>query len=470
MGTRLDTFLVALRTGNCHPQANGEGYWASCPVCDPRARESSLYVTDGKDGRVDVVCKGKGCDRADILAALDTKDPDAKPISRPAPAPTSAPSPTGNRNDQHQQTFTEKEAEKRLAGYKPKTFNSVAGTLGELRHLWPDWLVIGNLSMIYSKPKHGKTRVYLRLIKTLWSGETWPDGTANEWPAGTKTLVIPYDRNHLEIAADMKALGIPDEAAVCPYEPSDPLGISLLDICDPLMLAILDKILTDDRAIKFLVVDTLTYGSNKSLSKPEDMKAILDQLIRLAAKHGVAALALMHENKEGEALGRRISERARVLIRLERYAENDPTRLRLFVKDSNFKGRPALTVTHTDKGVEFGPDKGSVGNGADRCYACAKFLVDYLWEKGVKVEVEFGTVIDALGHAGFAGTLNEENRWSDRKLFGRAVAALNAKVEPLHDLARFRIERREGTKVGRAKPVILYWLEIEQEQPNGKPR
>src|SRR5262249_2928319 len=118
--------------------------------------------------------------------------------------------------DNKRQSQAKKEAEKQLAGYKPRTFNQVADKLGELKHLWKDWLVSGNLSMVYSKPKQGKTRVYIRLIKTLWFAEQWPDGSPNEWPAGTKTLVIPYDRNHLEIAADMKALGIPDEAAVCP--------------------------------------------------------------------------------------------------------------------------------------------------------------------------------------------------------------------------------------------------------------
>jgi hypothetical protein len=178
---------------------------------------------------------------------------------------------------------------------------------------------------------------------------------------------------------------------------------------------------------------------------------------------------LIHENKEGEALGRRICERARVLMRLERYNESDQSRLRLYVKESNFKERPALTVTHTDKGVEFAPDKGSTTDGAERCYACARFLIDYLWKKGVKVEIEFGTLIDALGHGGFAGTMNAENRWSDRKLFSRAVQAINDEVEPLKDLWMFKIGRKEETRFARRKPVILYWLECEQPQPSGPP-
>ena len=189
-----------------------------------------------------------------------------------------------------------------LAGYIPTTFGQVEKLIGQLTHLWKNWLVIGSLAMIWSKPKQGKTRIYIRWIKSLWFAEQWPDGAANIWPAGTKTLVMPYDRNHVEIANEMRVMGIPDEAAVCPHDPRDPTGVSLLNITDPMMLAILEKTLTDDKAIKLIVVDTLTYASEKSLSKPEDMKEILDNIMALASRHGVAVLVLIHENREGEAL------------------------------------------------------------------------------------------------------------------------------------------------------------------------
>ena len=74
-----------------------------------------------------------------------------------------------------------------------------------------------------------------------------------------------------------------------------------MSLTDPLMLKIIEKILRCDKAIKLIVVDTLTYASEKSLSKPEDMKAILDGIIELAARHKVALLVLIHENKEGKA-------------------------------------------------------------------------------------------------------------------------------------------------------------------------
>jgi hypothetical protein len=109
-----------------------------------------------------------------------------------------------------------------------------------------------------------------------------------------------------------------------------------------------------------VVIDTLTYASSTPLFKPEDMKKLLDPLMQIAAKHHLSVLVLIHENREGLALGNRITERARVLMQLERYSEADPSKLRLYVKDSNFPGRPAITVIHDNEGLKFGRDEGPV--------------------------------------------------------------------------------------------------------------
>jgi hypothetical protein len=351
-----------------------------------------------------------------------------------------------------------------LAGYKPRTFGAITAAIGEIVHLWPNWLVIGNLSMVYSKPKAGKTRVYIRIIKALWYAERWPDGAENTWPEGCKTLVIPYDRNHQEIDAERKRGDIPDEAMLCPSDPRDPDGIRLLSLDDPLMLAVLEKSLKDDPAIRLIVVDTLTYASEKSLSKPEDMKLILDEIMVLAARYRVAVWLLIHENKEGKALGRRIDERARVLQKIERYSEDDPKKLRFWVYDGNFPERPALTATHTDKGIVFSEDGGATDSQANRRDACARWVVQYLLGRPSH-EVEYGMLMDALGDAGFAGTFNKsENRWSDRKLFNRAIDGINGKDDALKDLHRYSLDRREESRPGYRWPVITYRLAI-PEQP-----
>jgi hypothetical protein len=349
--------------------------------------------------------------------------------------------------------------DQRLKDYRPRTFGQVVDRIGGLEHLWPGWLILGNLSMVYSKPKVGKTRVYLRIVKTLWSGEPWPDGVENRWPAGSKTLIIPYDRNHQEIHAEMARLGIPDAAALCPSDPGDADGIGLLSLTDPLMLLVLEKTLADDDAIRLIVVDTLTYASEKSLSKPEDMKAILDDVMVLAARHRVAVWLLIHENKEGKALGRRVDERARVIMKVERYSEADPGKLRFWVADSNAGDRPALTATHTDNGIVFSRDEGPTGIQADRRDACAAWLVAFLRGRP-GLEADYGSLIDAAGRAGFAGSYAEaENRWSNRNLLDRAIKGLNEKAESLAEFHGYAIGRREEPRPGCPKPRVFYRLE-----------
>ena len=225
------------------------------------------------------------------------------------------------------------------------------------------------------------------------------------------------------------------------------------------MIRVLAKVLTDDAAIKLIIVDTLTYASGKSLYRPEDMKSLLDAVMELAMRHKCALLVLVHENKEGEALGRRIGERARIHWHLQRVNEADHKVLRLYVKESNWGEHPALLVTHEEKGVTFGKDKGTVP--ADRRRDCACWLVDYLFKKGPGVEVDYGTLINAAGEAGFAGDLTETDksrRWSNPNLMTRTIVALNDETKDLDDLRDFKIKKREVQVPNRNKPRIVYWL------------
>jgi hypothetical protein len=164
---------------------------------------------------------------------------------------------------------------------------------------------------------------------------------------------------------------------------------------------------------------------------------------------------------EGEALGRRICERARVLIKLERYSESDPTRLRLYVKESNFKERPALTVVHKDAGVEFEKDQGQTGGTADRRDACARWLIDHLWKLGKDVWVSYGSLIGSAGEAGFAGELNSDGRWTNPNLMSRAIKAINDEVKTLADFHQFKIDKKEEPRIGRSKPMVSFCIKLD---------
>ncbi len=335
------------------------------------------------------------------------------------PRPKSGAKPSSNGKDNGRQAATKRpdilDVEELLAGYKPGSFGKVSEELGGLVHLWINWLVYGTLSMVFSKPKIGKTRCYIQFIKVLWEALPWPDGSPNQAPKGSKTLVLPYDRNQLEIWDAMQKAGIPDNAAVCPHDPRDPTGICLIPLDDPLMKRVLAKTMADDPAIKLVIVDTLTYASGKSLYKPEDMKALLDDVMEPAMRHKCAILVLVHENKEGEALGRRIGERARIHRHLERINDADPNKLRLSIKNTNFKIPKPLLATHVEKGIEFQSGEALTEASKTIREQCARWMVDYLNQKhGIGIKVDYGTLIRAAGDEGYAGTCDETSRrWSD---------------------------------------------------------
>ena len=253
-----------------------------------------------------------------------------------------------------------KEPETKKSKYKIRTFGEVAQNIGDLVHLWENWLLCGNINMIFSLPKVGKSRFYLSIVKSLWFGTAFPDGAPNPWPAGTKSVIIPYDNNHGEIARDLKRWGVPDEAAICPSDPEDDKGIRTLELQSPLMVEVLNDIFEHEPMAKFLVIDTLTYATSKNLCKPEDVKALVDPLMEMSARYQLCPLVLVHEAAGGKAYGRRLDERARMHLSMQRYDENDPKKVRLFVSNSNFAERPALTMHHEKDGVRFTEDEGPV--------------------------------------------------------------------------------------------------------------
>jgi hypothetical protein len=89
-------------------------------------------------------------------------------------------------------------------------------------------------------------------------------------------------------------------------------------------------------------------------------------------------------------------------------------------------------------------------------------LAEYLWAKGVKVEVDYGTLISAAGEAGYAGELSEDgSRWSNPNLLSRAIKALNDEAPSLTDYHKFKVVRREQATFGRSKPKVFFWLTAE---------
>lgn len=336
-------------------------------------------------------------------------------------------------------------------GYKGVKPAQVAAALGKLTQIWPDWLAAGEMSMLKSPPKYGKTRTYLSIIKAMHAAHEWPDGSVNRH-VGSRALVLPYDNNTLEIQEELERLGIED-AVTIPHDPEDETGSRVLNLDDPRLVEMVDFLVDEDPTYRLLVVDTLTYASVLSLNKPDEMKRMLDPIMDVAARRGLALLVLIHQNAQGGALGRRITERARILWGLERVTEGDPSRLRLSVEETNLPRRPSLLVTHVEAGVEFGACQDDGSRPAPTEDAFAEWLVEWLRSRGREASWH-----DVMREAGTerVGGLGEDGRPTGRKILDRAVKRINAGSPSLARLGRIRIATTPRNPPGSNRDVSHY--------------
>ena len=217
--------------------------------------------------------------------------------------------------------------------------------------LWPGWLADGVLNVLASEPGKGKTRFAMDLARRLYHGLPWLDGQPNGRAAGARTLWVPGDRNFQELLQVARDFGLPDDAVALGAAPDDPTGG--LDLDDPANRdALSDRVAAAAPAL--VIIDTLGMTTGLNLCKPEDARAYFAPILELAARRGVALLGLTHLSANKEALGRRVVEKARVLLKLEEPdPDGQPNRRRLWVDKSAVVKPPPLGITLGGAGNDY---------------------------------------------------------------------------------------------------------------------
>lgn len=231
------------------------------------------------------------------------------------------------------------------------TLADIARTISAQSWVWKDWIARGVLNVVAAEPGTGKTRFGLDLARRLWFGEPWPDGQANEFPAGTRTLWIQGDRNFAEMLTAARAFGLPDEAVTLGSSPDEPTGSLNLDD-EETLAALACRIQAAAPAL--VVIDTVGMVTARNLCRPEEARDFFSPIMDLASTHGVAFLGLTHLSKDKEALGRRIVEKARVVMKMTQPdPEGQPNRRRLWVDKSAVVKPPPLGITMGQAGNEY---------------------------------------------------------------------------------------------------------------------
>jgi hypothetical protein len=290
-----------------------------------------------------------------------------------------------------------------IAAVEPfATLADVARIVSAQPWLWQGWLALGVLNALAADPGIGKTRLAMDLARRLWLGLPLPDGQLSNLPAGTRTLWVQGDRNFAEMLQAARDFGLPDEAVVLGSAPDEPFGS--LDLDDPDTLAAIGERI-QAASVPLAMIDTVGMTTSRNLSRPDEAREFFAPILELCQKTGVALLGLTHLSKDKEALGRRIVEKARVVIKLTQPdPDGQPDRRRLWVDKTSVLRPPALGITMGTTGNEYDfnpprepdPLPRKRGPVPVKQEACKKWLANYLTPNPAMVK-------DVRTHAEAAG-------------------------------------------------------------------
>lgn len=235
--------------------------------------------------------------------------------------------------------------------------------------VWPLWIPQAALTLVAAEAGTGKTRFCFDLARRTWYGTRWPDESPIGTVAGGKTLWVVADNQWQEMCDVAADFGIPDEAVVLNSSAADPYAGTSLQTEEE--LADLEARIRRVRPA-LVIIDTITNTTDWKAQDVAEAKKQYKPLQEIASRCGVAIVCVTHLNASGHVLGRRATEKVRVVIQIScPDPEGQPDRRKLWVEKSKARKPEALGVTMGDAGNEYdhqppeAPDPGRM-NGARR--------------------------------------------------------------------------------------------------------
>ena len=219
----------------------------------------------------------------------------------------------------------------------------------EITWIWQGWLQRGVVNVLGAEPGTGKTRFVADLFRRIAHQLPWPDGQEMNLPSNSQGLFVLADNNHDEMVQlgrdfDIKGSVLINTTKDNPWE-----GTSLDSTEDFQRMEALIK------AVKpaIVIIDTVGNATSKKLYASEDMMSFYKPLQEIARRNQVCLLCLTHLNSGGGMLGRRVLEKARSVLKLDKPDPDQENRRRLEVIKSNSKKPEAMGVTMGDNGNDY---------------------------------------------------------------------------------------------------------------------
>jgi len=179
-----------------------------------------------------------------------------------------------------------------------------------VRWLWPERIALGKLTLLAGDPGLGKSFITLDMAARVSTGNLWPDGTdAGNDPAGVVLLTAEDDladtvRPRLDAAgADVTRIRALKAVKHFDFkgggERQHPFNLSE-------DLDTLEQAIRDVADCRFVVIDPISaYLGRTDSHKNSEIRGLLAPLAELAARHGVALVAITHLRKgQGPAMYR----------------------------------------------------------------------------------------------------------------------------------------------------------------------
>src|SRR5262245_26815354 len=177
----------------------------------------------------------------------------------------------------------DKEGVIRLSSVEPK----------DVDWLWPGRIPRAMLTLLVGDPENGKSYITLDLAARVSTGRDWPDGATGSAPADVLILQADDDPA-VTLRPRLDQLGADAERVFALH--ADRIGLALSLHAD---IARLDRILSAVGTPRLLIIDPLTsYLGRIDYTQDPEVRRVIAPLKALAEKHNVAAVAVMHLNKD----------------------------------------------------------------------------------------------------------------------------------------------------------------------------
>jgi putative DNA primase/helicase len=161
-----------------------------------------------------------------------------------------------------------------------------------IRWLWPGYLAEGKLTMLNGEPGHGKSLVTIDVAARITTAQPWPDGVPTQLPPSDVLLLTQEeDADDTILPRFQTAGGDPKHLVTLSINGGD--GIFRIESDTDRLQSLMTE-----GAFKLVILDPVIDFTRAKQNLDEEVRPMLNKLVRMARESNVAVLGVNHLNKK----------------------------------------------------------------------------------------------------------------------------------------------------------------------------